>query len=802
MPFRPLAALTSLVLLLALLTLPAPLGAQTATEGGEATVQQGGEQGSRYGALLRLLEDEALRERLVEDLGRLQEGEPPAEAGGERGTGAGAPPPVAEEQISLSRRIARTTRGGAEWAAGRIHGLVADIEQLEFEEAGEERWLQRVGFAALELGAVILFTLATFLVLRRGARGLYAGLGRRAESLPNLPLRAAAVALGSLIDALAVILAWIGGYLLALFAIGAPGDMNDRHALFLNAFLLIELVKVALRLALSPGFAALRPLPIGNEDAAYWYAWLGRIVSVLGYGLLLVVPMVRFNLSVGIGQALAVLIGAAALLMAVVLVLQNRRPIRDWLERRAQENDVAFTRSLLMVLARGWHLIAVAYLSMLFLVSLLHPEDALPFMLAATGESIAAVLLGMLVTLGLTRAIAVGVRLPEETRRNLPMLEQRLNAYVPNVLRAMRLIVFVSVLLYLMHAWGLFDLVHWLSEGGGSDLLSLLVTLGLLALASLLLWLAVASWVEHRLNPEVGLPDQQPSARTRTLLAIFRNAFAIVLTIMTVMIALSEIGIDIGPLLAGAGVLGLAIGFGAQRMVQDVITGVFIQLENALNVGDVVTVAGITGTVEKLTIRSVGVRDLHGTYHLVSFSQVGHVSNFMRDFGYHVGEYGIAYRENVDDAVARLQEAFEELRGNADIAPSLIGDLEVFGVTALGDSAVNIRVRIKTLPGMQWGVGRAYNKLVKKHFDAGGIEIPYPHMTLYFGEDKDGSAPPLRLMQLRAEAATAAGDAQTPSLQAPAPEPVKEVLPGEEYDNAVTDEERDEQPPAPGKRPD
>jgi small conductance mechanosensitive channel len=219
---------------------------------------------------------------------------------------------------------------------------------------------------------------------------------------------------------------------------------------------------------------------------------------------------------------------------------------------------------------------------------------------------------------------------------------------------------------------------------------------------------------------------------------------------MTGMVVLSEVGINIGPLIAGAGVLGLAIGFGSQKLVQDIITGIFIQLENAMNTGDIVTVGGITGVAERLSIRSVGIRDLNGTYHLIPFSSVDTVSNYMREFGYHVGVYGIAYRESIDEAIVHLRNAFDELAANEETKHQLLEPIEISGVTALADSSVNIRVRIKTTPGDQFAIGRAYNRLVKIHFDNAGIEIPFPHTTVYFGQEKDGSAPPanLRLEQL------------------------------------------------------
>ena len=296
----------------------------------------------------------------------------------------------------------------------------------------------------------------------------------------------------------------------------------------------------------------------------------------------------------------------------------------------------------------------------------------------------------------------------------------------------------------ILDAWGIFSLTAWLASEAGIHTIGTLISVAAILVGAMAVWIVLASWIEHRLNP--GDETHLPTARAKTLLTIFRNAAAIALIIMTVMIVLAEIGVNIGPLLAGAGVLGLAIGFGAQKLVQDIITGVFIQMENAINSGDIVTAGGITGTAEKLTIRSLGLRDLSGTYHLIPFSSVDTVSNFMREFAYHVGEYGVAYREDTDQVIVHLREAFAELMADEDQREKiLVDELEVHGITALADSSVNIRVRIKTLPGTQWGVGRAYNRLVKQHLDAAGIEIPFPHMTIYFGQDKDGSAPPAPL---------------------------------------------------------
>jgi small conductance mechanosensitive channel len=378
-------------------------------------------------------------------------------------------------------------------------------------------------------------------------------------------------------------------------------------------------------------------------------------------------------------------------------------------------------------------------------------------MIRATAESIGLIVLGVLVAGIISRAITGGLRLPEEVRNRLPLLETRLNAFVPAVLQVVRVLVLIVVALLVARAWGLFDVVDWVATQGGRRFVTSAIGVVLILMIAGLLWLALSSWVDYRLNPA--------GARERTLLALLRNAATIAIATVALMLVLSEIGVNIAPLLAGAGVLGLAIGFGAQKLVQDIITGVFIQFENAINEGDVVTVAGLTGGVERLTIRSVALRDLQGVYHIIPFSSVDSVSNFMRGFGFHVAELGIAYRENIDEARALMHEAFEELLKDPELGPTIIGPLEWHGLTAFGDSAITLRARIKTRAGQQWAVGRAYNAIVKRLFDEHGIEIPFPHLTLYFGQNKDGGAPPVHaaidrlpeVLQAKAASATPAG---------------------------------------------
>jgi len=759
--FNPSRLAYPLVLVLALLALIFSGSVPAQPEAGGA-----GREG--YSSLADILEDEDARSRLIQELRQLsaarEQGAGTDAPGGARMEQAGedGPSGQAKEQISLARQIANITQGFAETLVRELTSSWQAISGLATlgTSSGMALDMNALWAGAFNLAMLLLATLAAFFALRRLARPLFAAASawslKDAGGSPLLR-RTFAVTGAAVVDLLAIILAYVTGYLVALFVLGEPGTMDARESLFLNAFLLIEVFKALIRMLFVSRDDGLRILPMPAEEAAYWNAWLARLSGFIGYGLLLVVPMINFNLTPALGRAVTIAIMVLSFIYALAIIAQNKQRIAEYLQLQSKQASFMFTRVLLGMLSRVWHWIAIVYFLGLVVVTLARPEDALPLMLQATLQTLVAVGGGLFLSVVLTQIISRELRIPEETRVRFPMLEARLNSFIPSTLKTIRLVILILVLTLVLDAWGVFNLGEWLATETGSAMVAAMITVALILIFSIVLWIGMASWIEHRLNPETG--SGEPSAREKTLLTIFRNAIAITLIIITLMIVLAEIGINIGPLIAGAGVLGLAIGFGAQKLVQDIITGVFIQLENAINAGDIVTAGGITGTAERLTIRSLGIRDLAGTYHLIPFSSVDTVSNYMREYAFHVGEYGVAYRENIDDVIVRLREAFDDLISDPEQKAIILGELEVHGVTALGDSSVNIRVRIKTLPGVQWAVGREYNRMVKKHFDAAGIEIPFPHMTMYFGQNKDGSAPAAPIKMQPRERLLPAGDA-------------------------------------------
>jgi moderate conductance mechanosensitive channel len=234
--------------------------------------------------------------------------------------------------------------------------------------------------------------------------------------------------------------------------------------------------------------------------------------------------------------------------------------------------------------------------------------------------------------------------------------------------------------------------------------------------------------------------------RVETLARVFRNAAAIVIVILAGTLVLGELGVSVAPILATAGVAGIAIGFGAQSLIKDYFNGFFLLLDDQIRQGDVVQIADKGGLVEEVTLRYVRLRDLDGHVHFVPNGEIKVVTNRTREYATALVEIGIAYREDPDEAIGVMREVAAAMRADPEWRTRIADELEVMGVEKWGDSAVILRARIRVVPPIhQWNVKREYLKRLKKAFDARNIEIPFPHLTVYPGSRKDGAAPPLHL---------------------------------------------------------
>ncbi|HWU17542.1 MAG TPA: mechanosensitive ion channel domain-containing protein [Devosia sp.] len=676
--------------------------------------------------LIKIIENDQSRAALIERLQQAGSEEP-------------AVPAEAPADLSIARQLAEYTRSVAEGASSTFAAIGHVFAELQrgFSGAanGDLNALRDIAVAVLLVG---LGLFGSFLLLRLlvvWLQGLIASrVGNRAWYMRLLGAIGAAA-----VDGGSVVLAWAIGYVLALSVIGgASGRMGINQSLLLNAFLVVEMSKLVVRAVLMPRHAGLRLLPVSDSNAAYWSFWLARVISLVGYTFMFVSPVIAANLSLGAASAVQALVMVTAVVIGIVIVLQNKLDVRHWLNDLAQKREKDGLGQLFVLMGQFWHLVAIAYLLALLVVWFANPERALPFMIAATIQSLIAIVVGAIIVGFVGRFVGVGLKLPGDIKARLPLLEARLHAFVPRVMQVVRWVVIAGVVLAILQAWSLFDFLGWIGSEQGQQIAGSIISAVLIVLVCVVLYVVVASWVEYRLNTSVG---KAPTPREKTLLNLFKNAFTIALVVFGLMLALAQIGVNIAPLLAGAGVIGLAIGFGAQKLVQDIITGIFIQFENVMNEGDVVEAAGKSGVVEKLTIRSVTIRDMTGTVHLIPFSSVDQVSNMVRGFSFYVAEFDVAYDSDIEAVKQVMRDAFV-VAMQSEHRDVVIDDLDLQGLVSLAGGAMKVRARIKTMAGKQWGIGRLYSETVKRMLAERDIRTPSQVVT-YRTVDRPAILPPL-----------------------------------------------------------
>lgn len=263
-----------------------------------------------------------------------------------------------------------------------------------------------------------------------------------------------------------------------------------------------------------------------------------------------------------------------------------------------------------------------------------------------------------------------------------------------------------------------------------------------IALIVILTWIArrilkiAISRFEKSLEQK-GVVATEREKRSKTLSGIISTTISAIIYTVALMMIITECGVDIAPLIAGAGIAGLAIGFGAQSLVKDVISGFFLIMEDQIRVGDVANVAGVGGLVESINLRTTRLRDVEGKVHIIPNGSIVVATNLTKDWSRALVEIGVAYKENVDNVISVLKEVGEELRNDPAFKEVILEPMTVQGLDSFGDSSINIRLFFKTIPIKQWEVAREFRKRVKKAFDEKGIEIPFPHRTIYMGEGKN-----------------------------------------------------------------
>ena len=277
-------------------------------------------------------------------------------------------------------------------------------------------------------------------------------------------------------------------------------------------------------------------------------------------------------------------------------------------------------------------------------------------------------------------------------------------------------------------------ILEWLVSQGPSVIFIILLLFVSLKLLNLVIR-RLKKLFAHRALKGDKIELLETEKRMNTLLGILKGIGRIIIWAVFIMILLKKFGVDIAPILAGAGILGLAVGFGAQELVRDFISGFFILLENQVRTGDVAIINGTGGLVEKIELRTITLRDFSGVVHVFQNGKINSISNMTKEWSAMVFDIGVAYKEDVDNVMKIMQEVGEQLLSDSKFKDKIIEPLEIFGLDQFGDSAIVIKARLKTIPIEQWTVGREYRKRLKKAFDRNNIEIPFPHTTVYWGEE-------------------------------------------------------------------
>lgn len=723
--------------------------------------------------LVETLEDEGRRETLVRDLRAL--------IAAQKETAEKKEPPGLGARIlaELTRRVGAVSEQLAQ-AAGTVFDVPVAIDTIRdsFDDAKtRDKWLGMLARLVLVLAAGLVAELLARFALRRPRAAIEA----RADD--SFWLTVILLLARTVLDVAPI----------AVFATAAYGGLTlygpveaGRVAAIalINASVLARIVVAVARMLLTPRVAELRLFPIGDETANYLFLWIKRLANLTIYGYFLIQAAALLGMPTAASASLLKILGLAIMLLLIMVVLQNRRDVGAWV----RGDGTGALPILRRRFAEIWHILMIVYLIASYGVWALEIAGGFEFVLRATVLTVTIVIAGRLFELALRKLVSRAFTLGHELNERLPGLEARANRYLPVVQSIARGGLYVLVLLAIFQAWGV-DVFSWITSSSGLFVLGRVVLILLIVGISLVVWEIVSVLIERYLSAtDADGNALERSQRAKTLLPLLRNLFTVVLTIVVTMTVLSELGLNIAPLLAGAGVVGLAVGFGAQTLVKDVITGVFILLEDTISAGDVVDVADHAGVVEGMTIRTLRLRDVSGTVHTVPFSEVTSIKNLTRGFSFAFMEIGVAYREDIDAVMEVIRELGAELRADAEFADKIIEDIQVQGLDRFDDSAIVIRARIKTKPLQQWSVRRAFNLRMKRRFDELGIEIPFPHQTIYFGEDKQGNAPaaPVRMVgesgaPKKAEDPKPCAPKPPPAPHAPTPRGIGEDDPGGEF---------------------
>jgi small-conductance mechanosensitive channel len=530
--------------------------------------------------------------------------------------------------------------------------------------------------------------------------------------------------------------------------------------MLVGATFVVRLISLISRFVLAPKAPSLRLVPMDDPAAAFLYRRIVWLAAIGAGGFMAVDLLVLLGIEPPLAHLLGNFVAAVFVAMLIILIWRGRQPVAALIRGGAPEDfpdGAPATTRLRNVLAAMWPGFATLYVLVLWAMSEI--TDLLGYELAAYA-GIWSLLLVIAVPL-LDAAISQGIRAYVEARHGLADAEA--DAYGRVAHRAARILLIVGAVVLFARLWDI-NLFDFQPGGAAERFVSALVDVGLTLLVAYVGWELAKTAIDRRLAREEGLsgPSEiggegggQGASRLKTLLPLFRKFLMITLAVMVIMLVLSSLGVDIGPLLAGAGVVGLAIGFGAQTLVRDIVSGVFFLLDDAFRLGEYIEIGNIRGTVENISIRSLRLRHHRGALHTVPFGEIQHLTNHSRDWVIMKLQFRVPYNTDLMKVKRIFKKIGAEMRADPIMGPTLLDPPKSQGVLEIDDSAMIIRCKFMAKPGEQFIIRRELFQRVQKEFEAAGIQFARRQVAVHV---PSGTPPE--------QAAAAAAAAQEPTQAA------------------------------------
>jgi small-conductance mechanosensitive channel len=509
---------------------------------------------------------------------------------------------------------------------------------------------------------------------------------------------------------------------------GSPQDQSIGA--LIDVYVICRAVLSVCKFFFAPNAPNLRMLRISDRWAVFAQRWARRIVTTVGVGIAFVEAALPFGLAIQAHSTITKLIALVVHGLVITVIVQVRRPVADAI--RAATSRRGSIVHLGNWLADVWAGLTIFFVIALWVAWALGVHDSFAKVLHMIGLSIVVLAVARVVGIVIFGALGRVFRQAEDNART-SIARRRAYRYYPMLRRLISWLLWFLTLVALLEVWGLDVACFFTQNAIGHRLGMALMTIAIAVAIAMLVWEVANASAERRLDAWRSGGDLVRAARLNTLLPMLRTALFVAILLVVGLTALSEIGVNTTPLLASASIFGVALGFGSQKLVQDFITGIFLLMENAMQVGDWIMVSGVSGTVEYLSIRTVRLRGLDGSLYTVPFSSVTTVNNSNRGIGNAAVKVTVAYGADVDRAVETLTEIGAELRADDKFRNAILGDFSFWGVDQFDGANVTLVGQIQCSDAQRWSVQREFNRRILDRFIARGIEIANPQRTFVTG---------------------------------------------------------------------